>query len=162
MDKYDIVFESVRIYFVKISYDLVNDYLEMVNDEDVQNCIRRDRVTFTYDGEFEWIKEKIENNDIAFSMIEKDTKEFIGNIEIMHAEDKIGELAIAITPKKQNMHFGTESINRLIEYAFNDLKLEDMYLKVFETNKRAIKCYENCGFVKDGKENDEIHMTYVK
>ena len=162
MNKYEIVFESDRIYFVKINYDLVNEYLEMVNDEEVQKCIRHDRVVYSYDGEVEWIKDKIENNSIAFSMIDKETLEFIGNIEILHEEDKVGELAIAITPLKQNMHFGTEAINRILEYAFNDLKLDGMYLKVFETNSRAIKCYENCGFVKDGKENDEIHMTYKK
>lgn len=36
---YEIVFESNRIYFVKITEKLVNDYLKMVNDIEVQNIL---------------------------------------------------------------------------------------------------------------------------
>ena len=37
---YDVIFASDRIYFVKLSEDLVNDYLNMVND-----------ITFLPDGQ---------------------------------------------------------------------------------------------------------------
>ena len=37
--KYEIVFESDRIYFVKLSKKLVYNYLEMANDFEVQKYI---------------------------------------------------------------------------------------------------------------------------
>ncbi len=31
MGKYDVIFESENIFYVKLSYDLIEDYLKMVN-----------------------------------------------------------------------------------------------------------------------------------
>lgn len=160
----EIVFESERIKFVKVSDSLAQDYLDMVNDIEVQKYISHNRKTYTYDGEIKWIKEKLDNNAYVYSMIEKDTNEFIGNIEIMNIKDNIGEMGIAITRKKQNNHFGQEAIKRFIEYAFNDLNLDGLELNVYDFNPRGIKCYENVGFVKVGSGNtdEDIHMIIRK
>ena len=157
---YEIIFESDRIYFTKMSEKLVNDYLEMVNDIEVQKYISRNRRVYEFDGEIEWIKSKLKKNALVFSMIEKETNAFIGNIEIMKINNNIGEMGIAITPKQQDKHFGQEAIKRLIEYAFNDLGLDGLELKVYSFNPRGIRCYEKVGFINDGKsrDEDEIHM----
>ena len=161
---YEIIFESDRIYFVKINEKLVNDYLDMVNDINVQKYISRNRKTYELDSEIEWIKSKLKRNSIIFSMIEKETNEFIGNIEIMKISNKIGEIGIAITPKQQNKHFGQEAIKRFIEYSFNDLRLNGLELNVYNFNSRGIHCYEKVGFIKDGqgKTAKEIHMKISK
>ena len=161
---YDVIFDSDRIHFVKLSEDLVNDYLNMVNDIEVQKYISRNRKTYELDGEMEWIKSKLKENSIIFSMIEKETNKFIGNIEIMRINNNIGEMGIAITPKQQNKHFGQEAIKRFIEYSFNDLGLDGLELNVFNFNPRGIRCYEKVGFIKDGhgKTDDEIHMKISK
>ncbi len=161
---YEIIFESNRIYFVNISQALVNDYLTMVNDIEVQKYINNDRKTYNIDEEIQWIKSKLAEKAIIFSMIEKKTNEFIGNMEIMHINNNIGEMGIVITPSKQNNHFGQEAIKRLIDYALKDLKLDGLELNVFNFNKRGIKCYENVGFIIDGqgKDKEEIHMSFKK
>ena len=158
--EYEIIFESNRIKFIKLSKKLVNDYLDMVNDVEVQRFISHKRKIYSLDGELEWIKSKLEENAIIFSMIEKKTNEFIGNIEIIKINNNIGEIGIAITPKKQDNHFGQEAIKRLIEYAFNELNLEGLELNVYDFNPRGIKCYEKVGFVIDGqgKTKEDIHM----
>lgn len=163
---YEIVFESTRINFAKITKDLVHEYLKMVNDENVQKFISRDHkgITYSLEGELEWIQNRLDKNAVIFSMIEKETDKFIGNIEIMHIENGIGELGISITPEMQNKHFGQEAINAILNYAFNELKLDNLYLNVYRSNKRGIHCYEKVGFVIDGtgKTEDDIHMTYKK
>ena len=160
----EIVFESERIKFVKVSDSLAQDYLDMVNDIEVQKYISHARRTYTFDGEIKWIKEKLDTNAYVYSMIEKSTNEFIGNIEIMNIKDNIGEMGIAITRKKQNNHFGQEAIKRFIEYSFNDLNLDGLELNVYDFNPRGIKCYEKVGFVKVGPGNTEedIHMIIRK
>lgn len=158
--EYEIIFESNRIKFIKLSKKLVNDYLDMVNDVEVQRFISHKRKIYSLDGELEWIKSKLEENAIIFSMIEKQTNEFIGNIEIMKINNNIGEVGIAITRKKQNKHFGQEAIKRLIEYSFNELNLDGLELNVYDFNSRGINCYEKVGFVIDGqgKTKEDIHM----
>ena len=157
---YEVIFESDRINFVRVSKELVQDYLDMVNDVEVQKFISHNRRVYSLDGELEWIKSKLDNNAIIFSMIEKKTNEFIGNIEIMEINNNIGEVGIAITPKKQNKHFGQEAMKRLIDYAFNELNLDGLELNVYDFNPRGIKCYEKVGFVIDGegKAKGELHM----
>ena len=78
--KDEIVFESDRINFVKLSQKLVHDYLNMVNDIEVQKFISHKRKIYELDEELEWIKSKLELNAFIFSMIEKEPNEFIGNI----------------------------------------------------------------------------------
>ena len=53
---YEIIFESNRIIFVKLSQKLVNDYLTMVNDIEVQKYISHDIKVYDLDGEIQWIK----------------------------------------------------------------------------------------------------------
>ena len=38
-----------------------------------------------------------------------------------------------------------------MNYAFKDLNLHKVYLRVLESNLNAIKVYDTCGFVKEGK-----------
>ena len=47
----------------------------------------------------------MENKDIIYSMIEKNTGKFIGNIEIMDINNGIGEIGISIVPSMQNKHY---------------------------------------------------------
>lgn len=47
--EYEIVFESERISFIKITEKLVQDYLDMVNDIEVQKYISHNRKTYELD-----------------------------------------------------------------------------------------------------------------
>ena len=158
------VFESERIDFVKIDPNLVNDYIKMVNDPEIQKFISTIPFTVSFEDEMNWIKEKMESDSIIFSMIEKSTNEYIGNIEMMNIEDNKGELGICITKDKCDKHYGTEAINRFLDYAYNDLNLDEVYLNVHGDNKRAIKCYENCNFIIDapGRHEGDYHMIHQK
>ena len=157
--KYEVIFETERIKFIKVNENYVNEYLKMINDEEVQMFISKKRFNLTYEQELEWVRENKINNNL-FTMIEKDTGDFIGNIEIMEIHDGIGELGIAITRDKQNMHYGQEAINKIKDYAFNELNLDGLELNVYATNPRGIRCYEKAGFIAagKGKDEDDIHM----
>lgn len=49
---------------------------------------------------------------------------------------------------------GTEITQIVLQYAFEELKLHRVDLRVIEYNQRAIACYEKCGFVKEGIERE--------
>lgn len=163
MNKYQNVFESDRIIYVKLSEDLINDYLTMLNDAELRKNIGLEAPEITYEGEAEWVKSKLTEDAKCFSMIEKATGDYIGNIEIMEVKDGVAEIGITITPVKQNNHFGTEAMKAIINYGKKVLPGIGFDLNVHAENSRAIKCYENVGFVKDGvgKHDGDIHMKYV-
>lgn len=166
---YNIKFESENIIFVDINQELINDYLNMVNDPEVSKFISLKSRYFSYEDELTWLNNKKEKKSVIFSMLEKDTNEFIGNIELMSIENDIGEIAICITPSKQNKHYGYESINRFMQYCKDELKLNVFELSVYSHNKKAINLYKKLGFKEFridkniGKYNDEyIDDIYMK
>ena len=164
MNKYEKVFESERIYYTKITKELIDDYLNMINDKEVANKISHNPKSFTYEDELKWVETNLKENAIIFSMIEKATDDYIGNIEIMEINNGVGEIGITITAKQQNKHYGTEAMKAIMEYGYNKLNLYGFELNVYSTNPRAIHCYENVGFQKDGvgKTEEDIHMIHKK
>jgi len=51
---------------------------------------------------------------------------------------------------------GTEAMRLLIDFVFNEMNINKINLRVYSFNKRAIRCYEKCGFIKEGVLREEI------
>lgn len=153
------IFESCRISFAEVSEKLVKDYLIMVNDyENVNRFIGGKHKSFTEEQELEWVHEKLQEKALVFSMIEKKSGEFIGNIELMDVHDAAGELGIAITAAKQDSGFGTEAVSALVEYGTRKLGLKRIFLRADPQNSRAIHVYQKCGFKEYDRTDAHICM----
>lgn len=51
---------------------------------------------------------------------------------------------------------GTQAARLMIAYAFEELKLHKLYLRVFADNAGAIRSYEKAGFVQEGYLKEEV------
>jgi RimJ/RimL family protein N-acetyltransferase len=85
-----------------------------------------------------------------------DTKDgvLIGDVELDHItwRNKEAELRICIGDKRYwNKGYGSEVISIISAYAFDKMKLQRIYLRVFADNTRAVKCYLKSGFSKKGR-----------
>ena len=157
------IFESDRIRFVEVSELLVKDYLVMVNDmENVERFLGGAHEPFTEEQEIRWVRGKLEENAQVFSMLEKDSGRFIGNIELMDVNDSVGELGIAITGEKQNMGYGTEAVSALTAYGMDRLGLKRIFLRTNPDNARAIRVYEKCGFRAFDRSDEHIYMKITR
>lgn len=77
----------------------------------------------------------------------------IGDIELMDITWRTGsaELKICIGERNYwNRGLGTAAVRALLEHAFTRLNLQRIHLRVYANNQRAIRCYEKCGFRKEG------------
>ena len=152
------IFESKNISYVEVCFELIDDYLFMINDlENVGRFIGRHDLT-TKEQETEWIQKKLEEKAIIFSMVEKRSDDFIGSIELMDLENCCAELGIAITRPKQNMGYGTESIEAIIDYGIKHYNLKKIVLKANKDNARAIHVYKKCGFIEYKCDEDTVYM----
>ena len=155
------VFESERICFVEVSESLIGDYLVMVNDmENVNRFIGGSHDPYTEEKEIRWVNKKLAEKAPVFSMIEKSTGEFIGNIELMDVSDTEGELGIAITAAKQEQGFGTEAVSALTRYGLDQLGLSRIFLRTNPANSRAIHVYEKCGFREYDRSDEHVFMEF--
>ena len=97
-----------------------------------------------------WTKDK---NSLSLSVVTKADDKLIGtagliNIDTVHRR---AELAIIIGEEAYwSRGYGTETIKALLNYGFNRLNLNMVYLGVIDINERAIKAYKKVGFVQDG------------
>ena len=156
------IFESENIRMVQVSDELIQDYLYMVNDvEHVARLIGLSEPV-SEEKEHRWIRKKLEEGAPVFSMIEKRTGAFIGNIELMDVSGNTAELGIAITSKMQDNGFGTEAVAEMVRYGMEQLGLERIYLKVFPDNARAIRVYEKCGFREYDRTADDVFMETTR
>ena len=117
------IFTSQRIDFVPVSEDLVPDYLAMINDrERVGRFIGRTE-PITAEQDRRWVQKKLAEKAPVFSMVERATGAFIGNIELMDVADGAGEMGIAITAARQEQGYGSEAIPAFVRYAMDKLGL---------------------------------------
>ena len=157
------VFTSENIRFVRVSEELVPDYLAMVNDwERVGKLIGSRRDPISEEKERRWVQKKLAEGAALFSMLEKDTGAFIGNIELMDIADGAGELGIAVTAAMQDKGYGTEAVRAMVDYGMDTLGLRRVFLKVFPDNARAIRVYEKCGFREYDRTEDDVFMGVTK
>lgn len=156
------VFESERIRFVEVSELLIRDYLIMVNDfEHVDRFIGGRHETYTEETEVRWVRKKLAEKAPVFSMIEKQSGAFIGNIELMDISDSAGELGIAITAGKQDQGYGTEAVAAITAFGRDRLGLKRIFLRTRSDNARAIRVYEKCGFREYDRREDHVCMETV-
>lgn len=165
------MFESERVYFVKMDEEFVDFYIENMNNPEIYQYISTYPARiYSREEEIEWVKANTETPQ--FTIIEKETGRLIGNAGYHEIINETSELGIWITPSEQNNHYGREILNRLIEYGYQELHLRKITLKVHENNERAVHLYEKIGFYKNGRPKAikdgignptrSLHMTLKK
>ena len=96
----------------------------------------------------------------------KDKWVFVGGCGYMNInwQNRVAELGIHIGEKDfWNKGFGTKAMRLLLKHGFEELNLNRLWLRVFETNQQAIRAYEKAGFVHEGKfrEDHFLEGDYV-
>ena len=157
------VFASEKISFVEVSELLIGDYLVMINDyENVNRFIGASQTgLYSEEKEIAWVRKKLENKEPVFSMIDKESGAFIGNIELMNLSGASGELGIAVTASMQDRGFGTEAVSALTEYGLKQLGLKRICLRAKPYNARALHLYEKCGFREYDRTDEHVFMEFL-
>jgi RimJ/RimL family protein N-acetyltransferase len=65
---------------------------------------------------------------------------------------RLAELGIMIGNRDYwSRGYGTDAVRTLVDFGFGELNLNRIYLRVFDFNQRAIRCYEKAGFGLEGR-----------
>lgn len=163
-----------RIYLSPINSEDYLKYVEWMNSDVVSKNVGNFTSVISIESEKAWL-EKINSEKYNFAIIKKEDNTLMGNISLMHVHDvnRTAELGIFIGDEcNLSLGYGSEAIMLLLDYGFNYANLNNIMLKVFASNKRAIKAYEKCGFKTYGiwKESryfngeylDEVYMNITK
>ena len=161
------------LYLSPLCIDDASIYVKWMNDRVVSENIGVDTKVSTLEGEKEWLEKH--QNGYNFGIVLKEGDELIGAIGFSHVDlvHRNAMLKMFIGDEQNRGHgYGKEAIKLLLDYGFNNLNLNNIMLKVYSCNTRAIKVYESLGFKKNGVRHrshyfkgefyDEIYMEILK
>ena len=101
-----------------------------------------------------WLNNKVFTGQCAqYIIIDKGTNVAAGTAFLKNIDNicKKAEFGIFIGEiKLQGRGLGKEATNILLKYGFEELALNKIYLTVFSDNEKAVKLYENMGFLITG------------
>jgi RimJ/RimL family protein N-acetyltransferase len=141
---------SVRLRPVE-EHDLPR-FVEWLADPEVTYWLAAIDSPPTLEEEYDWYESKrFDTSNVIWAMETLDGA-LIGTIELRLTEAAHrAELGIAIQDKTVwGRGYGADAVRLVLAYAFDELGLNRIELTTDTDNARAIRSYENCGFVREG------------
>lgn len=148
-----------------------------INDEEVKrNLSPGIPFPYTIEDEERWYESNTALKDTYNFAIEtlKDSV-YLGGCGINEIDWKNSKVVVGIfigNKEYWNKGYGTDAMKVLIKFIFEQMNINKIKLNVYSFNERAIRCYEKCGFIRegvlrqeiyrDGKYYDEIVMGLLK
>ena len=84
----------------------------------------------------------------------------IGTMGLFAIDHVNGHAGIGISIGEKDLWgkgLGTDAMNALLDFGFGMLRLERLWLEVYDFNSRARRSYDKCGFVLEGVERHAIY-----
>ncbi len=144
------VLKGQRIYLEPFSErHLSQRYVDWFNDPVVCQFNRHGRGDYTLEKARDYL-ERIKNseNTIVFAILTQE-EGHIGNISINDIDwaKRSAEISILIGEKKcWGRGFGNEAVRLAVDYGFNELKLNALWVEMTSTNQGMIRIAEDLGF----------------
>lgn len=122
------------------------------------------RTPLTEEGHLHWYRNRVLTGEVAQFMILDETGEGVGSVYLRDIDPvhKKCEYGIFIGEDScRGKGIGSAAAKLALNYAFETLGLNRVFLRVFADNLRAIKSYENAGFKREGTFRDDVIIDGV-
>jgi RimJ/RimL family protein N-acetyltransferase len=136
-----------------------------MNDPNIVRTLKT-RYPIPFQGEVEWLDRAMHpgSNERQFAIERKDDRTHVGNASIHEIDwvSRTGWFGLFIgEPAAWNRGFGSDAIQTLVRFAFDEMNLIKLRINVFEYNERAKHVLLAQGFVQEGKLAREFYRDGV-
>jgi len=148
-----------RIYLSPMSVDDAETYVKWLSDFATTDGLGNSSRVISVEDEKEWIKKNSGNYQFAIVRLEDDA--LLGNcgFNVINQVMQNADLGLFIGEEaNRNLGYGQEALQLLLDYGFNYLNLNNIMLKVFSFNERAIHCYKKVGFKEIGRRRQSYYL----
>jgi len=162
-----------RIYLSPMNIEDAQTYVKWLNDFNITDGLGTSSSIISLESEKEWISQNASQYQFAIIRLEDDM--LIGNCglqEIDHIRQCASVGLFFGEEENRSKGYGQEVLDLLLDYGFNYLNLNNIMLRVFSFNERAINCYKKVGFKEIGRRRqsyylkgryyDEVHMDILR
>lgn len=148
-----------RIYLSPMSIEDAETHVKWLNDFSVTDGLGTSGQVRSPEREKEWILKN--SNQYEFAIVRLEDNKLIGNCSIhdLDQQKQCAEVGLFIGDEEnRSKGYGQDVLNLLLDYAFNYLNLNNIMLKVFSFNERAINCYKKAGFKEIGRRRQACYL----
>lgn len=148
--------------------------VKWLNDPEVKRFLRSYRPISQAEEEI-WFERQIGNPNFLIFAVENEDGTHIGIISLDEIDWKNRKATMGVIIGEKgywDRGYGTDAVKTLLRFAFDELNLNRVEVSVYDFNLRAIRCYEKCGFViegrlrqsifRNGRYHDELKMAILK
>lgn len=141
------------VYLTSITYNDTDDIVRWRNKDSVRRFFIY-REEFTAESHKRWLEDTVMTGKaIQFIIREKKTNLKIGSVYLKDIDKKNRKCEFGIfigEEEKTGIGYGREAALLATNYAFKQLGINKVYLRVLSENLRAYKSYLSSGFKKEG------------
>lgn len=157
--------EGENIYLRFIEDTDTDNIIKWRNNSDVSKCFIYQK-PFTVKDHKIWLDTMVKTKKVyQFIIYIKKSDVAIGSVYLrdVNSSNKSAEFGIFIGEKKaRGKGYGREANDLICNYAFSQLDLEFVFLRVFENNDQAIRSYKSCGFNIDNSREEYVDIDKHK
>ena len=148
--------ESERLILKELTVsDVSEEYHQWMNDPEITKYME----SRFKENTIEKIKEYVagfekRDSDFLFMIIEKENGKHIGNIRLgpINRHHKFAEVGVMIGDRESHGRgYGTEAINLIKKYAFEELELHKLTAGCYENNIASENAFLKAGFQPEGR-----------
>lgn len=120
---------------------------------------------FTRESHLSWVENKVNTGEVVqMIIVESESDQPVGSVyirDIDHTHNK-GEYGIFIgEDNARGKGYGSMAAKLMVRYAFEEMGLHRLFLRLFADNMQAKKSYENAGFVQEALLRDDVCIDGV-
>lgn len=158
-----------RIRLRAIEREDLPKFVEWMNDPEVTSGLLM-HIPLSMADEQRWFEGMAQRpaaeRVLAIEMRDGDSWRMIGTTGFheINMVNREAEFGISIGDKSiWNQGYGTEATRLMLQHGFETLNLNRIYLRVYQTNPRAIRAYEKVGYVHEGCMRQSVykHGKYI-
>ncbi|NLV37552.1 MAG: GNAT family N-acetyltransferase [Clostridiaceae bacterium] len=141
-----------NVYLSPMNIEDAETYVKWLNDLEVTDGLGSSCRVTSLEGEREWLRNN--TGQYQFSIVTLKDDVLIGNCGVNEIDQlrQCADVGLFIGEEvNRNKGYGSEALELLLDYCFDYLNLNNIMLKVFSFNERAINCYKKVGFKEIGR-----------
>jgi RimJ/RimL family protein N-acetyltransferase len=132
--------------------------IKWLNDSEIMRLLGR-RHHLSMAEEEKWYEDYLKSGKSRIFAIEDENGSHIGNIGLHNIDNENRSTSLGIVVGERSrwgMGYGSDALVTVLRYAFRELGMHKVSLRVFHNNERAIKSYKRCGFKKEGVMREQV------
>jgi RimJ/RimL family protein N-acetyltransferase len=155
------ILRGEHVFLRPAERDDVPRFVRWLNDAETSSYLSM-RAPMSVAMEEKWFETMVERqgkDQYHFVMCMLADDRPIGTISLFAIDYVNGNAGIGISIGEKSLWgkgYGTDAMNALLDFGFGMLRLERLWLDVYDFNKRARRSYEKCGFVSEGIKRHDV------